>query len=79
MTGRLIGAAIGFVVLTLACLASAYQMLFSLWMTAYPKADITYWRPHFYMRLLQMLIVGCLWLGSVLWMFAVSRSDRTKR
>jgi hypothetical protein len=50
-------------------MVSVYQVLFSLWMTAYPYADINFWRPHFHLRLVQTVLIGVLWTALVVWMF----------
>ena len=41
---RLIWARVGFVTLTLAGLVSLYQVLFDVWMTAYPFANAKEWQ-----------------------------------
>jgi hypothetical protein len=73
MTQRTVWAGIGLTFLTVAAMVSVYQVLFSLWMTAYPYADINSWRPHFYLRLAQTALIGMLWTALVVWMFR--RSD----
>jgi hypothetical protein len=50
-------------------MVSVYQVLFSLWMTAYPYADINFWRPHLYLRLAQTVLIGMLWSALAVWMF----------
>jgi hypothetical protein len=69
-------AGIGLVVLTIAGMVSVYQAMFSLWMTAFPFADINFWRPHFYFRLVQTAIVGVAWAALVLWMIRKKRLRR---
>jgi hypothetical protein len=64
------------VALTASGAISAYQALFSLWMTAYPKADINFWRPHFYLRLAQTTLVGILWILSAAWLIRCSARSR---
>jgi len=73
-THRIVGAAIGLIVLTLAGIVSVYQVLFSLWMTAYPMADINSWRPHLYLRLAQTLLIGLFWVGLAVWMIRMKKS-----
>ncbi len=66
---RSVWAGIGLLVLTVAGMASVYQLLFSLWMTAYPFADIDFWRPHFYFRLAQTVLIGVFWTGLAVWKY----------
>jgi len=66
---RTVWAGIGLTCLTVAGMVSVYQVLFSLWMTAYPYADINFWRPHFHLRLVQTVLIGVLWTALVVWMF----------
>jgi len=73
-TRRIVSGAIGLIVLTLAGIASVYQVLFSLWMTAYPMADINFWRPHLYLRLGQTLLIGLFWVGLAVWMVRMKKS-----
>jgi hypothetical protein len=59
---------IALALLTLAGLLSCYQVAFSVWMTAYPKADINFWRPHLYFRLMQGAAVAVLWILVAVWL-----------
>jgi len=57
------------VLLTLAGLLSMYEVLFSLWMTAYPMADINFWRQHLYFKLVQAVMVAIAWIVLAVWLF----------
>ena len=58
---RLIWARVGFVTLTLAGLVSLYQVLFDVWMTAYPFANAKEWQTRLYIRLITTIAIGALW------------------
>ena len=60
--------------LTVGGILSAYQMLFALWMTAYPMVDASIWRPRVYFRLALTLVIGLLWSSLVVWLFRHRRS-----
>lgn len=55
--------------LTVAELVSLYEAAFSLWMTAYPFADIRFWRVHLYFRLVQAALCSVLWIAVAAWLF----------
>ena len=74
-TRRIVGPAIGLAILTVAGMVSCYQVAFSLWMTAYPMADINFWRPHFYYRLAQTAVIGSLWIALAVWIILKRKSS----
>jgi len=55
--------------LTLGGLLSVYQMLFALWMTAYPYANINVWRSRLYVRLAITVAIAFLWSALAVWLF----------
>ena len=67
LTPRIVWVGFGLIFLTVAGMVSVYQVLFSLWMTAYPYADINFWRPHLYIRLAQTVIIAVLWGTLAVW------------
>lgn len=60
---------IALLLLTLAALVGAYQVLFDSWMTAYPFANAGEWRTRFYIRLVTALVISLLWAGLVIWLW----------
>ena len=58
--------ALGF--LTLGELVSLYQLMFDIWMTAYPFADTGEWRRRFYIRLTTTIVIGLLWSTLAVWL-----------
>ena len=67
--------AIALVVLALAGLLSGYQLLFALWMTAYPKVNNAEWATRFYERLAMTAAIGICWIGLAIWMFRQKRNS----
>jgi hypothetical protein len=65
----LIWAWVGLVALTLGGLFSLYQVLFDLWMLAYPFADPNVWRTRFYFRLATTIIIGASWIALAVWLY----------
>jgi small-conductance mechanosensitive channel len=63
---RLAAAVAGFVALTLAGVVSLYQLLFALWMTAYPFADANEWRMRVYVRLVITIAIASCWCAMAL-------------
>lgn len=55
--------------LTLGGLLSVYQLLFSVWMTAYPHVDTGAWRTRFYERLAITIVIGFFWSTLAVWRF----------
>lgn len=73
---RVFCGASGLLLLTLAGIVSAYQVLFSLWMTAYPLANIHSWRAHFYFRLVQTLLIAFAWIVLAVWLIRSQHKDQ---
>jgi hypothetical protein len=65
---RLIWAWAVLVVLTLGGLVSLYQVLFDVWMTAYPFANPNEWRTRLYIRLTTAVVSGSLWSLLAVWL-----------
>jgi hypothetical protein len=55
--------------LTLGGLLSVYQLLFSVWMTAYPHVDTDAWHTRFYERLAITIVIGFFWSILAVWLF----------
>ncbi|HKR27869.1 MAG TPA: hypothetical protein VJS11_10445 [Acidobacteriaceae bacterium] len=70
---RLIWARVGFVTLTLAGLVSLYQVLFDVWMTAYPFANAKEWQTRLYIRLITTIAIGALWALLASWLYREHR------
>jgi hypothetical protein len=66
---RVIWAALALFILTLAGILSIYQLLFAVWMTAYPYVNTAEWRTRFYVRLVITAGIGVLWSILAIWMF----------
>jgi hypothetical protein len=60
-------AVLALILFTFGGLISAYQLLFALWMTAYPKADTAEWRTRFYIRLAITIGIAICWVISFIW------------
>jgi hypothetical protein len=71
MTSRvkLIGASVALFILTMGGLFTLYQMLFDVWMTAYPFVNTSEWRTRLYVRLATCILIGFLWSTLVAWLF----------
>ena len=69
-------ASFALVLLTIGGLLSVYQLLFAVWMTAYPKADTAAWQVRFYVRLAVTLGIGVCWVALAVWMVRRGRSSR---
>jgi hypothetical protein len=74
---RRIAAWTAFAVLTIGALVAGYQMLFALWMTAYPYSATTEWRSRFYVRLGITLALALLWGAVIVWILRRRRSGPT--
>ncbi|HSZ15688.1 MAG TPA: hypothetical protein VK764_01220 [Terracidiphilus sp.] len=66
---RLVWARVGLVILTLGGLFSLYQVLFDLWMLAYPFADPNVWWTRFYFRLATTIIMAASWIALAVWLY----------
>jgi hypothetical protein len=53
---------------TLGGMLSVYQLLFSIWMTANPRYDSDAWHTRYYERLAITVLVGLIWVGSIVWL-----------
>jgi hypothetical protein len=58
----------GLVTLTLCGLFTLYQVLFDLWVLAYPFADPHVWRNRLYVRLATLIIMGVSWSALAVWL-----------
>jgi len=65
----LIWAWIALALLTFGAVVSAYQVLFDIWMTAYPFANANEWRARLYIRLVTTVVIGLLWVGLAIWLW----------
>lgn len=77
--GKIIWASGALVLLTLAALINLYQILFDVWMTAYPFADAAIWRTRLSMRLITISAIGLLWSVLVLWVYRQMRHSRERQ
>jgi hypothetical protein len=66
---RTLWAALALLILTLGGLLSGYQLLFALWMTAYPKVNNAEWATRFYERLAITAAIGICWISLAIWTF----------
>ncbi len=63
--------------LTLAGAYSLYWVLFSIWMTAYPFADLHVWRIHFYVWLSATLLIAVCWTALLVWLIRRKRASKS--
>jgi antibiotic biosynthesis monooxygenase (ABM) superfamily enzyme len=68
MRPKIIWAGAALVLLTIAGLVSLYQVLFDVWMTAYPLADANEWRTRLYIRLATAVVIAVLWSVLAIWL-----------
>lgn len=73
---KIIGVIITLMALTIGGVISIYQMLFDVWMTAYPFANAHEWRVRFYIRLATIIVIGLLWIVLAVWLYRQRRQDR---
>jgi hypothetical protein len=73
---KIIGATITLMALTIGGVISVYQMLFDVWMTAYPFAKPHEWRARFYIRLATIIVIGLLWIVLAVWLYRQRRQGR---
>ena len=71
---KLTGASLALFILTMSGLFTLFQVLFDVWMTAYPFANTSEWRTRLYIRLATLIVVGFLWSGTVVWLFRHRRN-----
>jgi hypothetical protein len=62
-------AKVALVLLTLGAMYSVYWLLFSLWMTSYPFANLKTSWSRLYLWLIISIIVGAFWSALVVWLF----------
>jgi hypothetical protein len=65
---KLMSAGMALFVLTMAGLLTLYQVLFDVWMTAYPFANTNEWRTRLYVRVVTFILIGVFWSALVTWM-----------
>jgi hypothetical protein len=65
---KLMSASMALFVLTMAGLLTLYQVLFDVWMTAYPFANTNEWRTRLYVRVATFILIGVFWSALVAWM-----------
>ncbi len=70
---KVLGASIALFILTMGSLFTLYQMLFDIWMTAYPFANPTEWRTRLYIRLATIIVIGLIWSTIAAWLFRNGR------
>jgi hypothetical protein len=73
---KIVWASITLVLLTLGGLVSLYQVLFDIWMTAYPFANAHEWRARFYIRLATTIAIGLFWSALAVWLFQQRRQAK---
>jgi ABC-type xylose transport system permease subunit len=56
-------------ILTVGGLVSLYQLMFAVWMTAYPFVNTNEWRRWFYIWLVTTVVIGLLWGTLAGWLF----------
>lgn len=66
---KVMGASVALFILTMGGLFTLYQVLFDVWMTAYPFANTTEWRTRLYIRLATLIVIGLIWSTIVAWLF----------
>jgi hypothetical protein len=76
--GKIIWARVALVVLTLAGLLSLYQVLFDVWMTAYPFANPNEARMRFYIRLITTIVIAVLWTAVAAWLYRQRRCRQSR-
>jgi hypothetical protein len=62
-------AKVALVLLTLGAMYSVYWLLFSLWMTSYPFANLKTSWSRLYLWLIISIIVGAFWSALAVWLF----------
>jgi hypothetical protein len=65
------------VLLSVLGLLSVYQLLFDLWMTAYPYADERIWQGRLVIRVATTLVIATVWTALLVWFIKNLRSGRT--
>ncbi len=67
---------IALALLTLGGLVSLYQVLFDVWMTAYPFANASEWRMRLYIRLATAIVIAVCWSVLAVWLYRQRRRNR---
>ncbi|HUA59736.1 MAG TPA: hypothetical protein VML19_13340 [Verrucomicrobiae bacterium] len=62
-----------FGLLSLTGLLSVDRLLFAVWMTAYPFADVASWRTRFYERLAVTVLIGVIWIVVLVFLLRTRR------
>ena len=70
---KIIWASGALVSLTIAGLISLYQVLFDVWMTAYPFANANEWRVRLYLRLATTIVISLFWSVLAGWLYRPRR------
>lgn len=73
MRSKIVCAGVALALLTLAELVSLYQVLFDVWMTAYPLADANEWRRRLYFRLATAIVIALFWSVPAVWLYRQGR------
>jgi len=72
-SGKKVVATVVLILLTVGGLVSIYQVLFDVWMTAYPYADSHLWTHRLWIRLGTTVVIGTLWTVVLIWLIRVRR------
>jgi hypothetical protein len=67
-SSKIMWASITLGVVTLGGFFSLYQVLFDVWMTAYPYANTSEWRTRLYIRLTTTIVIGIFWSALAVWL-----------
>jgi len=73
---KLMSAGMALFVLTMAGLTTLYQVLFDVWMTAYPFANTNEWRTRLCIRLVTFVVIGFVWSAIVVWLVRHRRKEQ---
>jgi predicted lysophospholipase L1 biosynthesis ABC-type transport system permease subunit len=68
LRSNVVWASFTLVILTLSGLFTVYEAMFAVWMTAYPYANASQWRPRVYLWLLTTIVIGVLCGVLVVWL-----------
>ena len=71
---KLMSASMALFILTMGGLLTLYQVLFDVWMTAYPFANTNEWRTRLYIRVATFILIGVIWSSLVAWLVRQRRS-----
>lgn len=73
---KLVGASVALFVLTIGGLFTLFQVLFDVWMTAYPFANTSEWRTRLCIRLVTIVVIGFVWSTIVVWLVRRRRREQ---